>query len=616
MDERAGSGRMRDAMIRFAGGVTLNELDDRVKKAAAMAATEAYKTAFTEAAEMSGSDEPPLVDSAGRPIGSGYRQIVQTPRDLSGISQERAIDAAYRLWNTNPLGKALTEIKLDYVLGAGPQIQAEAPEVKEAVEDFWNDPVNDLEGEGTETMVRELGLFGEQVFLAFVRDGSDAGFVADGRLRLGPVDPKQIAAIITHPKNRKDVRALRLKSETGAIDDGPIYKVIRRESADGDLEGKRDYEAYKALVDKVNAVRAEGHEARFSESILGKLGIDRRLVEGQEWLFVEDDKGKAELKKGDSIEGIEYDGECFLFQVNKISTGVRGRPDLLPLIDWLDRYDQLFFDGAEHAALLNTFVWDLEVEDGSELAPELEQNLRFQASKIQNAAPNSVYAHNQKTKLLAVNPKLQSGDLGEMVRALRVFISGGERIPEHWIAEGGYTNRATAKEMGQPTFRMLTRRQAFVKRMLTEICQYQVEILVSLGQLQPEYPLVDDQGEALTGDDGKPMTVKARDAFEIIMPDINVEDTVAASQALMNVANAAFRLNTAGLLPAKVAVELVAAVANAFGVEIDVDKVMEEIEGDMGANKALADLLSQVDKDTDDANQEPEEEEEPEAEPA
>jgi hypothetical protein len=338
---------------------------------------------------------------------------------------------------------------------------------------------------------------------------------------------------------------------------------------------------------------------------LERQGIRRRLKDAQEWRFVEQPGGPpgvvmaAKQEKGAAIEDAKFDGECFLFQINKMSTGTRGRPEILPLIDWLDRYDQLFFDGAEHVAALRYFFWDLQVEGGSEGSEDLNKNLQYQANKIAGSRPGGVYAHNPDTVLKAVNPDLKTPELQVMLRALRVFIAGGQRIPEHWIAEGGYTNRATAKEMGQPTFRMLTRKQRFVQRMMTRMVQYQLDVLVALGHLPAEVPVYDEEGEQATDSEGEAVTMPTRDAFEIVLPDINVQDTTSAAQAFSYVADAVSRLVVTNVLPMRPAVELLAAVAQVLGVELDIDKIVDANAEDEAQRKALGDLIANFDKERD-----------------
>jgi hypothetical protein len=567
------------------GGMT----DRDVELVAAERAKRAYLTGFKEGVE-GGNDEPVLYDAAGKAISTGYRAYKATKRDISQVANERANQSAYRVWNTNPLAKALIEIVVDYVIGEGPELQVYNEEVEEALDLFWNDPVNDFASEGTEMFTREFILFGEQLLIAFVRTGEDVGAVADGRLRLGPVDPNQIGSIITHPENRKDVYAVRLKDENGVIEDGPLYKVIKAEAANEPLSGQRDLQAYKGLVDHIAFLQERGADARISETAMERRGVYRHLKEGREWKIVEQENGNRKIVNGGDLKNVAFDGECFLWQTNRMSTGVRGRSVLLPLIDWLDRYDQLFFDGSEHVALINSFVWDLTVEGGEIGAPEPERNLTYQANVIRGAKPNSVYAHNEKAKLEPKNPDLKTPDLETIIRALRVFIAGGMRIPEHWIAEGGYTNRATAKEMGEPTHKMLTRMQAMVRRSLTEMCQYQIDVKVAMGLIPEEVQTVDEDGEPAAE------PVKARDAFDIVMPEIAVSETEPAARAFELVAAAVQKLVISKMLPLKPAVQMIASVAKMFGVEIDVDKVVDSIQGEQEETAVLADLIDQIER--------------------
>jgi hypothetical protein len=553
--------RLRERVVKWLGGVTRADLDQISRRA------------FEGGFEAGANDEPVIYDSSGQAMSTGYKSMESTPRDLSGISQEKAIEAAYRLWNTNPLAGALTEIMVDYIIGDGITVVAANEDVQRALDRFLQDPVNGLinedgsVGEGLESLVRELGLFGEQLVLAFPRDGADIGMVADGLLRLGKVDPSQIKSIITDPGNQRDLIAVRLKDKHGG-DDGPLYKIIRRDEAGGVLEGLRDLRKYREMVGR--SIRPE------TESL--------RTVRGQEWLVC-DVGGRIQVREAD-LKEFQADGECFLFQVNKISTGLRGRPDLLRMIDWLDRFDQIFFDGAEHVALLNMFAWDLKIEGGEEKAPEPERNLRMQAKTVSKMKPGSVYAHNEKAELTPKNPDLKTADLETMVRQLRVLIAGGARVPEHWVAEGGYTNRATASEMGKPTYKMLARRQGVVRGMLRKLCQYQIDVLVQLGQLPEEVDVLDEEGNPTE-------TQPAREAFEIELADINETDTNMAASALATVAQAVLPMVASNLLTKKPALELVAAVASLLDVQLDVTKILEDAEGE-GLSPETANSLNDL----------------------
>lgn len=574
-----------ERFVRWLGGLTQADVD--------VIRNRAFEAGM-EAAD-SGNDEPVLYTADGKSISTGYRRVGHTPRDLSSWSQERAIEAVYRLWNTNPLALALTEIVVDFVVGDQVRVVAEHPELQAVLDAFLADPVNDLvldgsmPGAGLQAMGREIGLFGEHLMLLFVRDGADKGLVADGRVRIGTVDPSQIHSLITDNHNRRDVLAVKLKDAQGG-ENGPVYALVRADGARAMLEGARDLRKYAEMVGKAERISEAETQIEFAQRLAAATW---RVVRGRAW-EVRGENGLLRVREAEQPQDYPVLGQCMLFQTNKISTGMRGRPDLLQMIDWLDRFDQLFFDGAEHVAILNMFSWDLKIEGGSETAPEKELNLNFQANKVAKMKPGSVYSHNEKAALSAVNPDLKTTDLEVIIRQLRVFIAGGARVPEHWIAEGGYTNRSTSEEMGKPTYRMLTRRQGLVRLMLRRLCQFQVDVLVQMGLMDPELPLLDDEGRE-TGE-----TQPAREAFSVQMADINVEDTNLAARSLGIVAQAVMPLMAGGYITNELGLELLSAVADLMGVQIDVEAELAKLEedgvGSVGADElgALADYLKKM----------------------
>ena len=550
--------RFASFIVRTFGGVSNKDADTRAR--------EAFASGYNE-----GEDEP-IMYLDGKPIGRGYRTTKSRPRDLSEISQSRATAAAYRIWNTNPLGKALTEIIVDYVLGDGPTITAFNEDVGEIIDRFWLDPVNQLEEELAESLVRELGVFGELLIPAFIQTGEDVGAALPGRVRLGTIDTDRIQYIITDADNTRHIKAVQLKAPQGGTD-GPIYKLIRSEEFDGSIQGILDLTAYKQLVDLQTG---DDETKRLTEADYKEQHskLSRRLTNAKKWGWVDDEeKGTTKLKEAHEIDDEAFNGQAFYFQINKFSSGLRGRPDGLQAFDWLDRFDQVFFDGSEHAQLLNQIVWDATIEGGSSTDDDPDRNLQAQANKIASIPPGGVYTHNEKVILKAVTPDLKTADLAVLIRSLRVFITGAYRIPEHWVAEGGSVTRTTAKEMGQPTFRMLKRRQDFVRNMFEKMIQFAIDVAVELGHLPEEVPVTDDDG--VTQDESVP----ARQAFEIKMPDINVEDTTMISSALSSVAQAIVPLVSMKVLPVKPAIEIIASIVSNLGVEIDIEEAMDAAAG-------------------------------------
>jgi hypothetical protein len=54
-----------------------------------------------------------------------YKMVGSTPRDLSSVSPEKAINAAYRLWNSKSISWRLDRNNVDYVIGNGVIVTSE-----------------------------------------------------------------------------------------------------------------------------------------------------------------------------------------------------------------------------------------------------------------------------------------------------------------------------------------------------------------------------------------------------------------------------------------------------------------------------------------------------------
>ena len=61
--------------------------------------------------------------------------------------------------------------------------------------------------------------------------------------------------------------------------------------------------------------------------------------------------------------------------------------------------------------------------------------------------PGSVIIHNESEIWSAVKPEISANDVESDGRAIRLMISAGAGLPEHYLADGGNANRAAAAEM-------------------------------------------------------------------------------------------------------------------------------------------------------------------------
>ena len=148
-------------------------------------------------AELTGTAPARLLEAAGYPIDpdeANWRPVTgDAQRDLSLITQERMLKVAHWLWEQNPLANWIVEIRVAFLLAESVRLEVNDPENQAALDRFWKDPINEMAIK-LPKKVRELSMFGEQVWPVFVNE-------VDGMVRMGYVDPRLIGKVLKDPDN-------------------------------------------------------------------------------------------------------------------------------------------------------------------------------------------------------------------------------------------------------------------------------------------------------------------------------------------------------------------------------------------------------------------------------
>lgn len=434
------------------------------------------------ASAQSGGEDVGWTRLTGDGTGSANRH------DLTPISQERMQRLTEYLWQSNLLANRLTELPLAYLLAEGVTLTCPNEDHQELLDGFWNDPINNWPAK-LEARVRDLALTGEQCYIVHVNE-------ANGFVRLGYLNPRQIAQVVMDPDNPEQ----------------PIGVVTKKDS-----RGK--YHKYRVAV----------------------MGEDTDLFTQR----------TVEIRAKDFT-----DGECLLYQVNKLPTGTRGRADMLAQIDWLDAYDEFLFGEMDRQDFLRRFVWDVKMTGASpDQVKEYEKTFKA-------PAPNSKFVHNDSVELTAVTPTLNAADTSETARLFRNHSLGGATMPETWFGGGGDVNRAAASEMGEPTFKVYTARQMMLKRMLEEIARFVLWKAVGTEEADWSSP------------DWKVTTT---------FPELVNRDVTKFSAALLQVTSAVVVMIDNALLTQERGLQLIGDVASRFGQEIDARAELEKARTEAAA---------------------------------
>ena len=355
----------------------------------------------------------------------GFRNITEF-RDkdwkiLKG-QEEYNCEIAYYLYTKNPLAKRLLHLCADFILGDGIDFQAEdAPgedvkdskkTVQEVLTDFWYDNVNAWPVKQYRKTV-ELALYGEQCYPVFVNEIS-------GEVKLGYIDPTNIAEVITDPNNAEIQLYVKLKSQNG--EKPPLYKIIHQDE--------------------------DPQSATFG-------------------MLITAEKDETYNTKTDGT--LLVTGSCFFFSINRVSNATRGKSDLLPIFDYLKAYDEMAFDRVERVKLLNYFFYKVTLKGMDDTGIK---------EWLKTASPpkdKSIIACNDNTNWEVMTPNLQSGDAELEGKMLKRIICTTMGYPMHWLSEGDEANLATAGAMSEPTLKQLTSRQREIRRIIEHIFDFVID---------------------------------------------------------------------------------------------------------------------------------------------
>jgi hypothetical protein len=263
-------------------------------------------------------------------------------------------------------------------------------------------------------------------------------------------------------------------------------------------------------------------------------------------------------KKAQEMRRGYTDGNCFFWPINNVTNSPRGRSELLTVADWLDNYEQFLYDTSDKWRLLNAFFYDIKVTGGD------EKVIKEQINAFVKKA-GAVFGHNEKVEAEPKAPALQAPDFAEGARLFRNHILGPFSYPEHWYGGGGDVNRATAVEMGTPTFKTLSSKQRYFKFILESILDYQIEMgLKSKFLRMPEEKAYD---------------------YEVIVPELSVKDVGKYATVIGQVSTSLAIAQDRKWIDRETARQIFGVVINYLGVKIDLQEMEEKITDEQIADQ-------------------------------
>ena len=445
---------------------------------------------------------------------AGFRRLTQrSDKELKPADWQKQLSVAHFLWLQNPMAGRILELMADHVVGDGFNWETKDLKVEEVLTKHWEDPDNNWDLLQFDRYI-ELMLFGTWAPRAFVNKHN-------GHVKIGPVDPSWIVDMF--PDREIAGKVVKLKISR-------LHGLYGSSGEDGT-------ETFKVI--------AEDTRITVNDPETGK-----RMVN---------------LWRG------HLEGEIFYFTVNKLTFLLQGISDLFRVADWLDAFDQFIFSLLERIHFLNAHLYDVTLEDAEQ--PEIDRRAAEMA--MNPPKPGSSRVHNQKETWVALAPKINSAEVEQVAKIIKMLILGSFGIPEHWFGEGGDVNRSTAAEMGGPIHRKLKRKQAQWSAIIRTILQFQIDKAIEAGRI----PTVILDGENV---EGKKAGDERDLSFKIIVPEISPKDLTYFVEGLDKLTSALGNAVAENFIKRAKAAGVWTKVASELGVDLDTptDKEVDDMAVD------------------------------------
>ncbi len=254
------------------------------------------------------------------------------------------------------------------------------------------------------------------------------------------------------------------------------------------------------------------------------------------------DPASISPSKSQNFEGewFQAGSEMMQFCINKVSNAKRGKSDLATLLPWLRRYKDWLTDRVRINKYKGAFLWDVQLTGADRKTIE-----RKKAEYSYPPEPGTVIIHNEAEHWTAIKPEINANEAAEDGRALKLMVAVGCQLPEHFLSDGSNGTRATAAEMSLPTLLKFQRRQRMLKYIVRAILD---RVLLEARKT----------GEIKDGTDT---------SYEIIFPDIDVDDHATLAGATQTLVSALSTAKAQGWVSDETAMRLLFQFA---GEEVDI----------------------------------------------
>ncbi len=234
------------------------------------------------------------------------------------------------------------------------------------------------------------------------------------------------------------------------LNDWPVLekKICEELSRDGEVfvrfhtKNKLDMESAVAAITIIDPLEIKAIKAR---------DVDKPESYLRAWNQIEDydDLGNPSVK---AESGWIDAGEIIHIKINTSHNELRGRSDILVVLPWLRQLRSWLDDMARRNFYINSINWEVTVKPP--ITPA-----QVTAKYPNGLPPGSVIAHTESEKWAPMTPDMKWADSTNGMRAIKLLVMAGYKMPESWFGDTGESNLATTQALAMPTLRAFVDRQ-------------------------------------------------------------------------------------------------------------------------------------------------------------
>jgi hypothetical protein len=411
----------------------------------------------------------------------GWVQLIgRSEYEFSREGLRQICNIARIMYLKNPLIQRGVNVQCYYVFGQGVTVQAQAEQVDEVVQAFWNDSKNQVELTSHQALMgkeEELENAGNVFFAFFVNK-------SNGRVRVRTIPFDEIGTVINDPEDART----------------PWF--YRRDWSENKFSADSEYPTTEAHTAYYPDWR---YQPSAHPSTIGRFPVI--------W-----DTPIYHIKAGGT---------------NRMQFGV---PETYAALDWAKAYKSFLEDWATLTKSLSKFAWKLTTPGGKAgvAAATTKLNSTLSSTNSERNPPPAAGSAFVKTADvdMAPIPKTGANVSAEDGRRLLLMVAAALGLPETFFGDASVGSLATAKSLDRPTELKFKSRQTFWADVLTAILSYVVYWAVRSNTL-PGNITEEDDGTAqielsdLDTETGQPISAAVSVEFPAIL-EHSIPETVGA----------------------------------------------------------------------------------------